>query len=57
MKIYTVIKRKKTTRGTSHTKQSLSKKEIQNDFPHWDGKRKLLWADARSGLVIEIEGQ
>ena len=54
IKMYTIVKRRKTRRGHFTSEQQLSKKEIENKFPYWDGKSLLLKVDYRLGIVIEI---
>lgn len=57
MKKINVVQRTKGRRGTRvHTKQ-YTLQELTKQFPYWDGKTKLLKADARLGLTIEIDNE
>lgn len=57
MKKINVVLRTKGRRGTFVDTKEFTLEELKKLFPYWDGKTKLLKADARLGLTIEIDNQ
>ena len=53
MKKINVVLRTKGRRGTFVDTKQFTLEELKKQFPYWDGKTKLLKADARLGITTD----